>query len=819
MMRQQKKAIVRLIFTVFLVMVLCNGPNLLSQEMKPDTISIEKTETVFEPGEDIRIHYRCSEDNLPYLWIGIFKADIDDKMMKDAGLSIKILGELNASVLLNAPNTPGNYQVRLFSMQSVEVSVHDRLNFEVKEKEDFKDKPGTPEDDIDKNIKVTAKRDAEGIDTPSKTFLESVALEVKKSQEIGVYPINAKTKFKRKEDGFEILNDTGSRWAGLAECLGHVAFAKYYFENHKTEGNLYGRYSAKKYGEYGTTIKNKPTLAAHIIVTLANSKIKQDTDYIANSLFIAENFGSPGREKKIFESMLTDFNKNKPVLLSLNKAVDYPAKTSYHAVLAYANVYDKAGNESKISIYDPNFADEQYLVYNHSKRKFDDYIVTFTRTDKKGKKSPGKLTYKVLKIVGDEADIKPGDLSEILNKADKGFTPDVAIKITSPENESEVCLPHVTVEGTLTNLKKETTQLTKVSIFKEVNEDNDPSFIEYKDESITAKGEFSIKVTLDKGKNKLHFATFAKNKHTGSEYEALNTYEVDDNFILKYKPPTIVATPPTGDTATEITFEIKKPVAGKKLYTSPSFKAKWDFGDDSSLTWEDWSASKTTQHKYKNADTYNVTLHVKDKCNDEPIKAHKFEIIIEKESEVVPEDIDKGGCSGLVEIAKEGMAKIKIIENEMEMLKKGVTASNYKKMAVEWDKKKEEVAKIAAEYEAKMKAIAQKRECQIPFKKTDKESLYSIKKITVYDARWPDLMLEIEFSAKPKRVNNYDHPLRNLYCTFYDKNGAKITAYGLCLDKKMISKGKLTTSYNIFYYDKTAIIDFDDSYFSMLGVR
>lgn len=134
-MRQQKKAIVGLFFPLFLVMVLCYGPNLFSQEMKVDTIGIEKT--VLEPGEDIRIDYRCSEDNLPYLWIGIFKAGIDDQMMKDAGLSIKILGELKASVLLNAPDTPGNYQVRLFSMQSGNVSVHHRLNFQVKEKGEY----------------------------------------------------------------------------------------------------------------------------------------------------------------------------------------------------------------------------------------------------------------------------------------------------------------------------------------------------------------------------------------------------------------------------------------------------------------------------------------------------------------------------------------------------------------------------------------------------------------------------------------------------------------------------------------------------------
>ncbi len=142
-MRQQKRVIVPFILSLFLVMVFCYGPNLFSQEMEPDTIGIGKKE--FEPGEDISIDYRCSEANLPYLWIGVFKAGLDDRMMKGAGLSIKILGELNSSVLLNAPDTPGNYQVRLFSMQSDNVSVFHRLNFKVKEEEeDFTPCPGQP---------------------------------------------------------------------------------------------------------------------------------------------------------------------------------------------------------------------------------------------------------------------------------------------------------------------------------------------------------------------------------------------------------------------------------------------------------------------------------------------------------------------------------------------------------------------------------------------------------------------------------------------------------------------------------------------------
>ena len=58
-MRQQKKAIGRFIFPLFLLMVLAYGASLFSQEMKPDTIGIGKKE--FEPGEDIRIDYRCSE--------------------------------------------------------------------------------------------------------------------------------------------------------------------------------------------------------------------------------------------------------------------------------------------------------------------------------------------------------------------------------------------------------------------------------------------------------------------------------------------------------------------------------------------------------------------------------------------------------------------------------------------------------------------------------------------------------------------------------------------------------------------------------------
>jgi hypothetical protein len=127
---RQKKAIIGFILPVLLVMILCYGLNLFSQEMQEDTINIAKVE--YEPGEDISIDYRCSEGNLPYLWIGIFKAGMAEQMMKDAGISIKLLGDLNASVLLNAPDIPGAYQVRLFSMQSDEVIIHQLLDIAVR---------------------------------------------------------------------------------------------------------------------------------------------------------------------------------------------------------------------------------------------------------------------------------------------------------------------------------------------------------------------------------------------------------------------------------------------------------------------------------------------------------------------------------------------------------------------------------------------------------------------------------------------------------------------------------------------------------------
>lgn len=129
MMPQQKKAIVRLIFPLFLVMVLYCGPNLFSKEIKTDTISVDKTE--FETGEEITINYRCSQENIKNLWIGIFESNISTMMMKEAGLSIKIQGELNGSITLNATGGHGPYQVRMFSRKSGGVTIHQRLNIAV----------------------------------------------------------------------------------------------------------------------------------------------------------------------------------------------------------------------------------------------------------------------------------------------------------------------------------------------------------------------------------------------------------------------------------------------------------------------------------------------------------------------------------------------------------------------------------------------------------------------------------------------------------------------------------------------------------------
>lgn len=142
MIKGQKRAKVRIVFPLVLALVSCCGLNLFSQ----DTISISGEE--YEPGEDIRIEYRCSAEKLPYLWVGIFEAGTVESMMKNAGLSIKVLGDLESSALMCAPDTPCAYQVRLYSMRPGEITVHHVLDFKVKEM--VETKRSAPEDQIER---------------------------------------------------------------------------------------------------------------------------------------------------------------------------------------------------------------------------------------------------------------------------------------------------------------------------------------------------------------------------------------------------------------------------------------------------------------------------------------------------------------------------------------------------------------------------------------------------------------------------------------------------------------------------------------------
>lgn len=82
------------------------------------------------------------------------------------------------------------------------------------------------------------------------------------------------------------------------------------------------------------------------------------------------------------------------------------------------------------------------------------------------------------------------------------------------------------------------------------------------------------------------------------------------------------------------------------------------------------------------------------------------------------------------------------------------------------------------------------------------------------------MKFEIEFSAKVKTVPRKYHKPAKMVMTkmnfdFNDKNGKKVTGYVLYLDDEMRRKGKVVTVYDIFYYERTAIIDFKDCWFKM----
>jgi hypothetical protein len=628
-------------------MVLCYGPGLFSQEMKPDTISIEKTEC--EPGEDIRIDYRCSEANLPYLWIGVFKADLDDQMMKDAGLSIKILGELNASVLLNAPDIPGNYQVRLFSMRSGNVSVFHRLNIEVKVLNTGENKlenyPGYQEGMVfalsdDKRFDIVGIHEEGSV----------VAIKYNKQK---TWPhILA---FKMNETAPEFIVELGKNGYPLvARFFDHTIF---YYNYTSTTCDI-------------SVISPDSQIRSLKGVTIAELAELQKLRTIYNTSPAPQATSQNG-------NTIAEFVDTPPLMSLYNENRNGPCAGQDYFKQEEPTILEKIG------LRNPTTGEFMGLSGN---------------------------MYSAASCILRAAIFGPG---VVLTLAPCAST---AISVM------QKVLPH--------KYKKTHMALQGLSMLADF---------------IASKGDPVAPIFTAISRADILF---------GAIGNAIDAHQ-----------------------------EIKKS-GGYITYM------KKVFGNDAQRHYNNFSYSNQLPEFPPEPDDYI--------SEGEPLKK-QFKT---SNSNASKGDINQEDYKGLIELAKEGMAKIAKVKGN----------------------KREEIDKIAAEYEAKMKAIAQKRECQIPFKKTDKENHYSIKKVTVYDARWrkhkasPEVMLEIEFKAKTKKLKTKYHGtkdllMRTMLFTFYDKNGGKVTGYGLSLNKEMIGKDKVTTSYNILYFEKTAIIDFDRSWF------
>ena len=172
----------------------------------------------------------------------------------------------------------------------------------------------------------------------------------------------------------------------------------------------------------------------------------------------------------------------------------------------------------------------------------------------------------------------------------------------------------------------------------------------------------------------------------------------------------------------------------------------------------------------------------------------------------------------LIKLAREGMEKIEALNSDMKNLSAKLNADNMEEIAKKIDEIKEKQVSIREEYAIKMNDIAKKETFSYACTKSDDADYYSVNTAKIIGATWykkgkqPLLTLEISFQfikiIKATEYGNYYQEIRTFLPALLDKDGNKITKYGLSISHDMINKGIVTTGIKIDVFKKLDKLDF-----------
>jgi len=172
----------------------------------------------------------------------------------------------------------------------------------------------------------------------------------------------------------------------------------------------------------------------------------------------------------------------------------------------------------------------------------------------------------------------------------------------------------------------------------------------------------------------------------------------------------------------------------------------------------------------------------------------------------------------LINLAREGMEKKEALNSDMKKLSAKLNADNMEEIAKKIDEIKVKQVSIREEYAIKMNDIAKKETFSYACTKSDGADYYSVNTAKIIGATWykkgkqPLLTLEISFQfikiIKATEYGNYYQEIRTFLPALLDKDGNKITKYGLSISHDMINKGIVTTGIKIDVFKKLDKLDF-----------
>ena len=400
-------------------------------------------------------------------------------------------------------------------------------------------------------------------------------------QKIGLYqPSVKRTGFVPAVDDFQVAN-IGSSVNRHGECLGMTAFALWYFNHHKGDGNFHPRFMVP--------VDSSGLVGQQIIATRAFTSITQQWRTYLPELDRQLNLNDVEQAAALCNALV---NTGKPVLMHLDKKSI--AFGSAHSVLAYKyTVFETVDPGIHFDVYDPNWPGNLKTVrLSNTRNTWDTYAGDLDKA----------MYY------GDGSLNLTEPFSYVLEDAEANFhsSRDAVIDVMSHSNNDEVSNRIITLSGKIENGEIAVSELELL-----VNSKSYKTTVGY-------DGAFSTQIPIDRGEN--HFVFITRGKDASEKLRIVNNNMFSQNFMLKgVFEETVIKVTLTWETAgTDVDLYVIDPTGDASWFNHrvTDDGGALDVDDRDGSGAEHWTL--TTSDTVRWGQNYRVRVHYFEDCGEGP---------------------------------------------------------------------------------------------------------------------------------------------------------------------------------------------------------